>query len=246
MQENLRQDLRAELRDLWKNGQEIWSEYLNGKRKFPEAVCVEYGKTCTLHRGYYCPSPIQDIVIGNNKRGPHSKTLRPEWAAGWYFRYAFDENRDLMKVESIGPGWTPIPEYLFRVDDTVWGIQVEGTHIRSVSREVYWNGRIKEYTLATVSSAMLCQIKKETYEYDDMGLCGAALTQLEMFDRFCQRPAPFLDETAPSYKESLFRGAYRFERADGFLVSYTARSGYNDSFNTARAGTYPVLLRRKA
>ena len=64
MQENLRQALRAELRDLWKNGQEIWSEYLNGKRKFPEAACVEYGKTCTLHRGYYCPSPIQDPAAG--------------------------------------------------------------------------------------------------------------------------------------------------------------------------------------
>ena len=40
------------------------------------AATTEYGRGgVLLHRGYYCPSPVQDILIGNVKRGSVSKRM---------------------------------------------------------------------------------------------------------------------------------------------------------------------------
>lgn len=233
---------------LWQDGQRIWGEYCAGDRKLPETAYLEYGIIGTLHRGYYCPSPIQDIVFGNNKRGPHGKIIREKWVSEWYYRYSFDSKQNLIKVESMGPGWDPIPEYLFRDGNAVWGIQVEGGRVRVVSKEVYQGNKIIQYSLITRLSATVCQIKQESYEYNDTGLSCASIRTLEVvYSNGQDSTIMFMDENENDtvVRKLLFQGEYHFKCENGFLKSYFSKTGYNDSFYKAKENEYPVLLRRK-
>lgn len=56
-----------------------------------EACVVEYGKGGTmLHRGFYCPSPVIDIVVGGSERG--RLVRNPKNAAS--YDYAFRKTKD--------------------------------------------------------------------------------------------------------------------------------------------------------
>ena len=56
-----------------------------------EACIVEYGKGGTiLHRGFYCPSPVIDIVVGGSDRGRLIKNFKNTTS----YDYAFHKTKD--------------------------------------------------------------------------------------------------------------------------------------------------------
>jgi len=131
-----------------------------------------------ISRGFYCPSPIYDIVTGNCKRGKLLKRVtsrnRPT------YEYCFDKNDKLIIVNHLNENSSETLEY---AGNSVIGITFskEATpEITSVIECKYDNnGRIISYIKAISSFNDCCidQLEKEIYTYSDLGLF-----QAEVFD----------------------------------------------------------------
>ena len=110
-------------------------------------VRYEYGRGGeTLHRGYYCPSLISDIVIGNQKRGNllKRKTKKP---ADYIF--GFDEKDHLIMVKHYFSRDIWSLEMIYREESEEIGVTVFSGEDTSfiLSRCVYDRDRIMEYDL---------------------------------------------------------------------------------------------------
>ncbi|MEH6949139.1 hypothetical protein V7068_19130, partial [Bacillus sp. JJ634] len=53
----------------------------------------------TIHRGYYCPSPILDLIVGNAKRGRLLKR-KPDFGKFTY-EYGFDIDNRMIRVREV-------------------------------------------------------------------------------------------------------------------------------------------------
>ena len=110
-------------------------------------VRYEYGRGGeTLHRGYYCPSLISDIVIGNQKRGNllKRKTKKP---ADYIF--GFDEKDHLIMVKHYFSCDIWSLEMIYQEESEEIGVTVFSGEDTSfiLSRCVYDRDRIMEYDL---------------------------------------------------------------------------------------------------
>lgn len=110
-----------------------------------------------IHRGFYCPSTVQDIIIGNCKRGKLVKKPRktPD------YEYWFDDNDRLILVKQLCTydiKISPTIELLFYNGRTVNSVlyqkdkfDSEGEiRISSLSKCIYENGLIKNYDFANI------------------------------------------------------------------------------------------------
>ena len=97
-----------------KNSLEIFNERKN------HAVRKEYSvKGECIHRGFYCPSPTFDIVIGNCNRGKLLKRLTSR--SKLCYAYYYDENDRMTVIEqyhSLGTNY----ELLYYSDNWVLSI----------------------------------------------------------------------------------------------------------------------------
>ena len=60
----------------------------------------EYGRGgCTLHRGFYCPSPVEDIIVGGCDRGRLVHKLRSNLSQDYVFLKEGDKLRIVDKYE---------------------------------------------------------------------------------------------------------------------------------------------------
>ena len=68
-------------------------EYLN-KTMVEAELSKEYGRGgVTLHRGFYCPSPVEDIILGGSDRGRLVRTLRSSTPVDYVYQKAGDKLR---------------------------------------------------------------------------------------------------------------------------------------------------------
>lgn len=185
----------------------------------------EYASGSSLHRGFYCPSPVFDVVVGNTRRGKILKRITSR--SNPSHEYGFDENGRLLWCRNLHKGMPGQAEYLVYEGNTVYGIALapDGS-LRSISEETYENGRIKAYLFASLLSfggEFSCSnLDCELYGYDSEGL----LTY-EMVNTLI----PPRQDTVPESMRSFFgnlipgplcrRSKYRFRRENGYLVSYT-------------------------
>lgn len=98
-----------------------------------------------LHRGWYCPSIIYDIVIGNASRGRIVKNYRSQTLPS--YRYCFDANGNLSCVDEYYNGMIAGKEYLLRDDRTIEGFTVAPSNeLMRYCEERYSNSFLSQYS----------------------------------------------------------------------------------------------------
>lgn len=132
---------------------------------------LEYSKGGeTIHRGYYCPSPILDLIVGNAKRGRLLKR-KPDFGKFTY-EYGFDIDNRLIRVREVNEFTTPDTryneEYLIYNKNIVFGIEFDNTgEINTVSRCTYENGNITKYERSLCGIQQYADLYYEKYSYKD-------------------------------------------------------------------------------
>lgn len=194
----------------------------------------------TLHRGFYCPSPIRDIVIGNSHRGSLYKT-RPRTRKP-SFIYGFDGQGKLITTESDSFG----KEIILYTDGASVGVSFTshepyGSSVEAISLCEYdATGKIRLYLLCTCclgKPLMMYQYELEQYHYDENGLIRADCCGI-LYD----------DATAGLLRCS--HNIYMFSHnTEGELSGYTVerRQGIEDVVKQdhAHGHVYPVTKKRK-
>lgn len=109
-----------------------------------------------IHRGFYCPSPVQDIIIGNCNRGRLIKNPRktPD------YEYGFDKDGRIILVKQFcvyDTEISPTIELLFYNSNTVNSILYQRNKnlenefcISALTKCIYENGFIKNYDFAEI------------------------------------------------------------------------------------------------
>jgi len=98
----------------------------------------------TMHRGYYCPSPTFDLVIGNCNRGRLLKRTPKD--SKFSYEYAFDKDDNLISVRQadsiIG---IRDEEYFIRENGVEYSLMFHEGMLHCISRCLYENGLILRY-----------------------------------------------------------------------------------------------------
>lgn len=194
----------------------------------------------TLHRGFYCPSPIRDIVIGNSHRGNLYKT-RPRTRKP-SFTYGFDGQGKLITTESDSYG----KEIILYTGGASVGISFSshdqyGSSVETISLCEYdMAGKILRYLLCTGcfgKPLLMYQYELERYHYDENGLVRADCYGI-LYD----------DATAELLH--CLHNIYTFSHnSEGELSGYTVehRQGIKDVVKQDydHGQEYPVMEKRK-
>lgn len=131
---------------------------------------VEYSqKSRYLHRGFYCPSLVLDIVISNAKRGEIlNKSNRRNGISN---RYEYDAEDRLVRAENFSNGKRTSTEYIFYRENYIYGVTVDNDGIISIiSEEEYAENHLQSFILAHYSENGCCrQMDCEKYDYSKAG-----------------------------------------------------------------------------
>lgn len=155
-------------------------------------VWLEYSKGGeTIHRGYYCPSPVLDLIIGGMKRGRLFKKKKPEFG-NYSYEYGFDMNGRLQRVKGVNEFTTPDSrfdeEYLIYIDEIVYGLEFDNLgELGVVSKCVYDNGKLMKYERSLCGTEDFADLHYEEYTYDNNRLSEVDLffnitPQLELYE----------------------------------------------------------------
>lgn len=171
----------AQLKDLCKSEcirlSEIAKEYLLDLQTvysdlLSKTVRKEYSKGGELlPRGFYCPSPIRDIVTGNCKRGKLYKRLTSGCKPT--YEYCFDENDRLILINYL---YLDCTEFLAYSNNTVVGVAFskgdENKIIQVIECNYDGDGKIVSFAVAHSchNDCVFDELEKEVYSYNKDGL----------------------------------------------------------------------------
>lgn len=118
-----------------------------------------------LHRGYYCPSLIKDIVMGNCNRGRLVKNTAKTKKVT--YEYGFRDNQLLLVRHNISDHLFEI-EYISYFGNKQIGYTFDNEmQLRTISECVYHNEKLKSYFLVNYDPfGLSINCEKEIYEYD--------------------------------------------------------------------------------
>ena len=235
--------LKHELSEMIEIGLHTALPIRDGNWVHPPAAYEKYGTQSALHRGYYCPSPIYDVVIGNCKRG---RVLNDAKHPRAWFQYSFDKAGDLIAVTHPVGTALPIREFLFWEGPQVLGLTLdERQELRFVSMETYENGVLKDYKtalFAPIQDLSLWNFRRESYEYDSIGLKSANVVKLDFNGSSCELP---ILRSIDGYQIlASYQAKHQFTRKDGYLSAYTTWSSWNGE--PEKESHWKVYIRRKA
>lgn len=137
-----------------------------------EIVRLEYSKGGeVIHRGYYCPSPVLDLVVGGMKRGRLFKKKIPHFGS-YSYEYGFDKDNRLIRVKGVNEFTTPDSrfdeEYLIYREDIVYGVEFNNLgELNVVSKCVYNDGNIIKYERSSCNMEELADLYVEEYTYEN-------------------------------------------------------------------------------
>lgn len=141
------------------------------------AVRKEYSNNESgMYRGYYCPSPVDDLIIGGCKRGKLLKRITKRTNPDR--EYLFDSNNRLVAVNSLLDWKAVHTEVLIYEDNLVTGIDIDNydNSISEISECTYGSdNKIKSFLTASISSnktikTTIEEIELEKYSYDKSSL----------------------------------------------------------------------------
>lgn len=151
-----------------------------------------------VHRGYYHPSPVGDLVIGNVNRG--KKLKRPTMFSNIKYEYSFSSDDKLLLAKEFVkfPHFTDVivENFIYEQIDnsTTRRIGVGMSKILpsefSVSIEYFSDKRIIEYatgffvTNNNTGKTEIHQISCEKYDYDKSGMKSCMIDQDYIYDGF--------------------------------------------------------------
>lgn len=194
------------------------SQYLECFNEAASKVSFEqYGRggEC-LHRGYYCPSIVQDIVIGRSNRG---RLLKRLGAKEPDFIYGFDENRQLRTVRR-----SFLREVIIRQNDSEIGIGISNydNRIETVSECKYDGGKIKSYALCTCNMYdaefdKILSVDKELYNYSDGKMSVDMFQLMSKISNHVRYNFPVEDGYLTSYTYEEFNGEEK-KKAYGMVI----------------------------
>lgn len=144
-----------------------------------------------LDRGFYCPSLIDDIVIGNVRRGSIAKNDPQPQDVSHVFYFASDNS--LSAVDTIGTS----KEVLLRENGSELGIVFRAEGIFQITQCLFHCGRIARYEKVRVfeeNSDHITEYLSESYAYEGSRL-SSCLTEHILSAR------PYLR----AYQEYLYR-----------------------------------------
>lgn len=185
-----------------------------------------------LHRGFYCPSPTFDLVIGNCNRG---KLLKNEKRAkNISFEYFFDCNDNLILIKKFDEYHECyLTEFIVKDAQQETGISF-ATHkeIACYSKMIYNNEKLVEYDLAVYNdyqhSIMTMDVEKYNYKNNSL---------------YCTDMYNFITPNLLRHSRAIFS-----TDENGFLASYTAEDFQGEtkepSINSDHA--YKITKKRKA
>ena len=189
-------------------------------------VKTEFGQASLQHRGFYDPSPVDDILIGNAKRGKLLKRLSPR--SKDYIVFCFDEQSRLIIVKKFWNGKQCYTEYLQHQDDQVFGVCVNiNGEISEIVHEKYNCHRITCYLKMLYSkSDGLISVDEEYFYYDEHGL--EACEVYRIFENPFENGAWVIKQNR-----------YEFKKEDGYLSQYICTTEKSKN-------VYKVQVDRKA
>ena len=180
-----------------------------------------------LHRGFYCPSLILDIVTGNARRGKVLKQCKGKPSYIYYF--INNELLTMVKQEYY-------TELIYHEKKEEVGISLfnHDLSVSSVSICQYNDGRLRSYVVGLMGPTRerIIEIREEKYDYYDGYFVVNLRSSLNMSDD------SFLDSGTE----------YVFTLKNGLFSSYTSRE-YN--YPNPRIGAvlerrvYDVTIKRK-
>lgn len=155
----------------------------------------------TIHRGYYCPSPIKDRVIGGCKRGRLISKLpsKPDTVYEYFFNASGEMTLANKYAVERGQMYYLQSELITRNDSTARSFVLKDVtrcpHISGISECSYDNGLISSYEYAAIigraDNAFCASIDSERYWYDknrlitcfmDSYICGTEILQSLRYD----------------------------------------------------------------
>ena len=157
--------LQATTTELYNEMMAALPNVLQQKDRLREQVhTVEYCFGSELHRGWYCPSIVCDLVVGGCSRGRLVKKPRSD---KYSFKYYFNSDNKLVIVDRFCREMLNSSEYLIYEGDIVRGytfsrIDRDGpddTLLLEFSKEVYTTGFCSLY-----QNLLLHPVLEETYE----------------------------------------------------------------------------------
>ena len=186
----------------------------------------------TIHRGYYCPSPIYDIIVGGCARGRLAK--RPGQSEITYV-YGMDAANNVVFADSFWGG----KEYIFHQGDTVLSIVFRENFLQlpvvQVSECSYQNGELRSYTLFDADGHNVTAFWREEYTYGKDGLLFADVQRYAI--------APQISDDG-----LMMRQRYHFEHDEnGYLSSFLLEtySSKDLTVPSSMEGPYQVKQKRK-
>ena len=207
----------------------IYKDLLN------DVVRTEYARGGeTIHRGYYCPSPVYDIIVGGASRGRLLKDMKrikknPDYTFG------FNANNELIVIQN-----SFYREYIVRDQHTELSIIFSKYCIEAITECRYVDNQIQSYIYCLLLEGKVDEYRKEEYFYGDEGLqfvdwyhfmpmrihIPKEITEL-VFDKGEKMPPIYSHEK------------YEFTHKNGYLYQYR-EIPVNDSLNKS-IPTFPDI-----
>lgn len=174
MMENELIELSQTIKEIATIGKEYAQSYdeLN-KIKNNKTTNIKYSiQSYCIHRGFYCPSPIEEIVVGGIKRGKLTDKIRKSTKN--YYKYYFDKDNHMLAAEEYTSDdfdFSPYAmEFLIRINNDIeYGFTFHNKwkEITFVSKSQFENGLIKSYSAGLYDdNPEKMTIQYEKYYYD--------------------------------------------------------------------------------
>ncbi len=212
----------------------------NYEQKFKEfsknVVRKEYsvGGNC-IHRGYFCPSLIYDIVIGGVNRGKLLKRVQKNSKPT--YEYGFDSSDNLITVKS-----SRYSEFVVRTGNIEYGISFDNfNELHNLTECTYNEGKLTKLLIAYYDcyQKKIKEYYEENYEYLDNELlvkiirCSGGL----YFDKDAENDEWINQDAIEEFgldmkiltELIINRNEYRFLLKDGYLDKYTAKHYKNEN-----------------
>ncbi|MBQ8403814.1 MAG: hypothetical protein IJX55_05260 [Clostridia bacterium] len=180
----------------------LLNNILDIEKNEAKVVRREYasGGEC-IYRGFYCPSKIADIVVGNVKRGRILKRVK---GSKPNYCYGFDENDRIISVKKIFGKFDDEYEFIYYKCNEEIGVNFR-RNAMSVAICKFENDKMISYELFQYDgfNKNISEYLKETYKY-------SAESMVVMWERYYPAVNSFSSTT------------YYFSVKDGYLSNYLA------------------------